>query len=493
MFSTVLVLLSLIIHLVKTCPLRCSCNNGIVDCKQRSIGDVSLDSVLNSLPNNTRTLLLTNNHITKIQSNKIFKDITKLDLSHNYLTTISHVIQIFPSLQSLKVNYNKIKVLEGSRFKYVTNLVELCLNGNMIEEIKEVFNELPRLTTLQLAYNQIKSINDKAFNGLTSLTYLDVSHNLIQVLPHYLFNFNHSKLLQIDLQDNNINEIPDNLFQNGRQYGVLMLSNNKIKTIGNKAFQNVTFSNGVYLDNNTIETIPPTSIINFSTNALRLADNSILCDCDLHSTFKTILANSPAFESLTGACALPYQVYGTSLVHVISTWENICSKCQLNNICHENGACYPTNATSFNCKCSEKYEGKFCEKEKICHSESCQNKGTCKITNHRAVCLCTDEFKGNRCEIPNLCFVSPCKNNGVCNHLNNITLNDYTCQCTSHYTGKNCDTYSNYFKTMIIVAVFVSLLVLSCFTLLYAFILSPWQPFTRSSRGFKRIDMVVST
>lgn len=62
-------------------------------------------------------------------------------------------------------------------------------------------------------YNQIKSINDKgAFYGLISLIYLDVSHNLIQVISHFLFNFNHSKLLQIDLQDNSIGEIPDNLF-----------------------------------------------------------------------------------------------------------------------------------------------------------------------------------------------------------------------------------------------------------------------------------------
>lgn len=65
------------------------------------------------------------------------------------------------------------------------------------------------------------------------------------------------------------------------------------------------------------------------------------------------------------------------------------------------------------------------------------NGGSCWVNNGRVLCTCVPGYIGQLCEqkIDN-CDSVPCLHGGGCNNL----VNNFTCNCTSFYTGRNCET-----------------------------------------------------
>jgi hypothetical protein len=81
-----------------------------------------------------------------------------------------------------------------------------------------------------------------------------------------------------------------------------------------------------------------------------------------------------------------------------------------------------------------------------CLSSPCLNSGMCitlmddKGVPRGYICRCTNpQDSGAFCEDRNFCFSNPCLNGGSCANK----LNGYSCKCTSHWTGFNCNIPSN--------------------------------------------------
>lgn len=66
----------------------------------------------------------------------------------------------------------------------------------------------------------------------------------------------------------------------------------------------------------------------------------------------------------------------------------------------------------------------------------CKNNGTCYVNSGRVLCTCIPGFVGVLCEqqVDN-CDSGPCKHGATCTNL----VNNYTCECTKFYSGRNCD------------------------------------------------------
>lgn len=77
------------------------------------------------------------------------------------------------------------------------------------------------------------------------------------------------------------------------------------------------------------------------------------------------------------------------------------------------------------------------EYSNLCHFQQC-NKGKCFQIRDHAYCECPVHTKGEFCEvIDNLCDPNPCWNSGVCSQ----TGLEYSCTCTSEWTGERCNEF----------------------------------------------------
>ena len=79
-----------------------------------------------------------------------------------------------------------------------------------------------------------------------------------------------------------------------------------------------------------------------------------------------------------------------------------------------------------------------CETEtNECLSSPCLNNGTCIDRFNNFTCNCTSGFTGHRCDVDiDDCVINPCQNNASC--IDGI--NTFICSCTSGFTGKFCDS-----------------------------------------------------
>jgi len=69
-----------------------------------------------------------------------------------------------------------------------------------------------------------------------------------------------------------------------------------------------------------------------------------------------------------------------------------------------------------------------------CHTNPCQNQGTCTDMPSGYHCSCVPGFIGKNCEVTS-CDTNPCKNQGICTDV----PSGYTCTCVPGFTGKNCE------------------------------------------------------
>ncbi|XP_061386506.1 fat-like cadherin-related tumor suppressor homolog, partial [Musca vetustissima] len=103
--------------------------------------------------------------------------------------------------------------------------------------------------------------------------------------------------------------------------------------------------------------------------------------------------------------------------------------------CLNAGMCHDLG-DDFECICSERYTGKFCEVDlDPCASIPCLYGGLCEMLGpNNYSCTCPPHLSGKRCEYGRFCTPNPCKNGGMCEEGDGVPH----CMCRG-FTGPTCE------------------------------------------------------
>ena len=125
-------------------------------------------------------------------------ELKKIDVQA--LTSLKH-------LSSLDLSHNQIKeilTLNG------LNLKELFLQGNKISKIEEKAFNMPQLMTLNLNFNELSELPENVFDGLTNLKNLTLSSNLLESVSKDVFQ-PLSNLVKLHLDSNGLKQLPEGI------------------------------------------------------------------------------------------------------------------------------------------------------------------------------------------------------------------------------------------------------------------------------------------
>ncbi|OHT16469.1 leucine-rich repeat-containing protein [Tritrichomonas foetus] len=152
-----------------------------LDCSQSSLTYLDLGhNQLTSppqIPETLQTLVLDCNHITDLKNLKNTSKITRLCLSLNKLELIDHSLS-FPALTTLDVSRNSLKKLPNL-LKVTPHLRQIDASDNLITELPN----FPRtISEIVMRNNQISKLPDN-FSNLSCLGSADFSQNLLEELP----------------------------------------------------------------------------------------------------------------------------------------------------------------------------------------------------------------------------------------------------------------------------------------------------------------------
>jgi len=110
-----------------------------------------------------------------------------------------------------------------------------------------------------LSQNDLKKLFDNICQRVESLKIhlvrLDLSHNQLQTLPNNIFD-RLVNLQSLSLYSNQLNTLPNNIFDNLGNLQSLSLFNNQLQTLPNNIFDNLGNLQWLYLSNNQLQTLP---------------------------------------------------------------------------------------------------------------------------------------------------------------------------------------------------------------------------------------------
>lgn len=154
----------------------------------------------------------------------------------------------FRKLAGLRLDENKLDLLEQPVFKSLNKLIILDLYANKLKKIGlKTFYGLVSLKYLLLNSNKITSIDSYAFSELKSLVYLDLSSNLLTEIDYTLFRGLFS-IKWLKMESNEIVKISKNTFRNLQSLERVCLYNNIIsKKIPSILLRNINNSNAKYV------------------------------------------------------------------------------------------------------------------------------------------------------------------------------------------------------------------------------------------------------
>lgn len=117
-----------------------------------------------------------------------------------------------PRLKILNISKNKIQLIEIEKKTVVfVNLEALDLSMNSLSDLKFLYNlRMPKLQLLYLQKNNLLYVNRDTFVNLTSLTAIDLQHNNLGEIPYFPSGY----LLEIAFSGNGWNCTCDQLTEN---------------------------------------------------------------------------------------------------------------------------------------------------------------------------------------------------------------------------------------------------------------------------------------
>ncbi|EMP31498.1 Nyctalopin [Chelonia mydas] len=195
------------------------------------------------------------------------------------------------------------------------NLTHVYLERNKIEAV--AYNSLQGLTRLKylnLQDNRINVIHDQAFQDCQKMEYLYLNDNLLSDLPENSFDgLRYLKML--NLGGNFLRNVSNTWFRDLVQLEVLYLDRNRVNYIEEGAFENLTSLVSLHLNSNNLTTLP-FSVFQpvYFLGRLYLFRNPWECDCRLE-WLKEWMENYRLVRDIP--CVSPSSVAGIDLADVL--------------------------------------------------------------------------------------------------------------------------------------------------------------------------------
>ncbi|XP_078612795.1 uncharacterized protein LOC144882687 [Branchiostoma floridae x Branchiostoma japonicum] len=244
-----------------------------------------------------------------------------LDLSNNFLEDVPQCVKELKNLKTLNMSHNKITVI-GHIVMKLDTLENLDMSFNDIEEIPYGILQMEKLKELHCNHNKIARWPEPSDEGrktkICHLEVLNLSNNSLEVVPGLVKEL--EDLLEVDLSCNKIganvrDETSDGLAQLFYLPSVssLMLGNNNIKTLPQLDMTKVSTNiSKIDFSSNKFGEVPAALLSMPTLKALYLGGNKITnfpADLDLNKLSPTLrvidLSNNELDDLPLVLCLLP--------------------------------------------------------------------------------------------------------------------------------------------------------------------------------------------
>ncbi|XP_053262821.1 keratocan isoform X1 [Podarcis raffonei] len=253
------------------CPQECFCPPSFPNalyCDSKELKEIP------AIPARIWYLYLQNNLIETV-TGKSFVNATQLkwiNLNNNKITSNGIEKGVFGNLKNLLYLFLENNELEEVPAPLPLSLEQLRLARNKITTIPAgVFNNMENLTALDLHQNKLldSTLSSDTFQGLNSLMLLNIAQNSLTKMPPTP----PANVIQLFLDNNSIEAIPENYFDATLKLIFLRLNNNKLtdKGLPSKIF-NISSLLDLQLSYNELTKIPS---INVHLEHLYLDNNRI--------------------------------------------------------------------------------------------------------------------------------------------------------------------------------------------------------------------------
>ncbi|XP_070492353.1 uncharacterized protein [Chironomus tepperi] len=204
---------------------------------------------------------LSGNKISSVSNFNFPSEIlTHLDFSNNLLTEfLSAPLQKATKLESFYLNENKLTAISDTLLSSLVELKELKLNSNSIASIhQDAFKLNTKLVSLDISVNPLTSINETLLKNLVTLTSLDIHDTKLEtsslasltIIFEALIN-----LQKLDISSNSIGAV-DSLFSKNVNLLDLNINNIKLKQLKDTAFTTLTKLQNLTISGNEIDEFP---------------------------------------------------------------------------------------------------------------------------------------------------------------------------------------------------------------------------------------------
>ncbi|PLK42973.1 leucine-rich repeat domain-containing protein [Emticicia sp. TH156] len=158
-------------------------------------------------PDTVKTLMLNNLNLTSFPQVVFrFKNLTKLDISNNYIEKIPKKISAMPHLKFLSISNNPVNA-HKIRFKKNTHLKDLNLQYTGMGMIPRTLARNRKLEILFLGNNRFEKFRKRDFRKMDSLKALNLYNAGLNEVPLNIIKL--KKLEELDLYYNNLKKLPD--------------------------------------------------------------------------------------------------------------------------------------------------------------------------------------------------------------------------------------------------------------------------------------------
>ena len=158
-------------------------------------------------------------------------------------------------VRALSINSQNITEIKKTDFKGYFSMRHLNLSGGIAAIAEHAFDDMKaHVELINLNNNQLQVIPENLFTNMTRLKTLEINYNKLTRLNGSLFT-NLPKLNIIKFELNGISEIGDNVFQNVPNLETVYFFKNKLTEIPFKALQNVPSLKHLFLGFNKITSV----------------------------------------------------------------------------------------------------------------------------------------------------------------------------------------------------------------------------------------------